>query len=95
MNIIKVTDRRTRKKFLDAARIIYKNDPVWVCPLDNDMEAIFDPAINPYFRHGEVDRWVLEDEAGNLTGRVAAFIDHNLANYSRSANRGNGIFRVY
>ena len=92
MNIIKVTDRRTRKKFLDAARIIYRNDTVWVCPFDNDIEAIFDPAINPYFKHGEVDRWVLEDEDGNLTGRVAAFIDHNLANSHDQPTGGMGFF---
>ena len=92
MNIIKVTDRRTRKKFLDAARTIYQNDPVWVCPFDNDIEAIFDPAINPYFKHGEVDRWVLEDEDGNLTGRVAAFIDHNLANSHDQPTGGMGFF---
>jgi len=92
MNIIKVTDRRTRKKFLDVARTIYRNDPVWVCPFDNDIEAIFDPAINPYFKHGEVDRWILEDEAGNLTGRVAAFIDHNLAKSHDQPTGGMGFF---
>ena len=38
--------------FLDTARVIYKNDPVWVCPLDNDIKAVFDPGINPYYKHG-------------------------------------------
>lgn len=92
MIITRVTDRRSRNKFHDTARIIYKNDPVWVCPLDKDIESIFDPAINPYFKHGEADRWILEDENGNLIGRVAAFIDHNLANSHDQPTGGMGFF---
>jgi hypothetical protein len=67
MKITRVADRRTRKKFHDTARSIYRDDPVWVCPLDKDIESIFDPAINPYFKHGEADRWILEDEKGILS----------------------------
>ena len=92
MNIIRVTDRRSRNKFHDTARIIYKDDAVWVCPLDKDIESIFDPAVNPYFKHGEVDRWILEDDNGRLIGRVAAFIDHNLANTHDQPTGGMGFF---
>lgn len=92
MNITRVTDRKTRKKFHDTARNIYKNDPVWVCPLDTDIESIFDPNINPYFKHGEVDRWILEDEKGDLIGRVAAFIDNNLAHTHDQPTGGMGFF---
>jgi len=92
MKIIKVTDMRTRKKFLDTARIIYKNDPVWVCPLDKENEAIFDPSINPYFTHGEVERWILEDDNNKLTGRIAAFIDKNLAWTYGQPTGGIGFF---
>jgi GNAT superfamily N-acetyltransferase len=92
MNITRVTERRSRNKFHDTARIIYKEDPVWVCPLDKDIESIFDPAVNPYFKHGEVDRWILEDDGGRLIGRVAAFIDHNLANTHDQPTGGVGFF---
>ncbi len=92
MKITRVADRRTRKKFHDTARSIYRDDPVWVCPLDKDIESIFDPAINPYFKHGEADRWILEDEKGNLIGRVAAFIDHNLAHTHDQPTGGMGFF---
>lgn len=92
MKIIQVTDRRTRKKFLDTARVIYKDDKIWVCPLDNEIEAIFDPKKNPYFKHGEVERWVLLDENNNLTGRVAAFIDKNLARSYDQPTGGIGFF---
>lgn len=92
MNIIRITDRKTRKRFHDTARVIYKNDPVWVCPLDKDIEAIFDPDRNPYFQHGEVDRWILEDNNGKLIGRIAAFIDHNLARTYEQPTGGMGFF---
>jgi GNAT superfamily N-acetyltransferase len=92
MNIIRVTDRKTRKKFLDTARIIYKNDPVWVCPLDNDTEAIFDPLKNPYYNHGEAERWILTDDNNNLIGRIAAFIDKNLAYSYEQPTGGMGFF---
>jgi hypothetical protein len=92
MKIIRVTDTKTRKKFLSAAKIIYKNDPVWVCPFDNEIEAIFDPGRNSYFKHGEAERWILEDDKANLTGRVAAFIDRNLAHSYDQPTGGMGFF---
>ena len=66
MNLHRVTDRKTEKMFLDTARIIYRNDKTWVCPLDNDIKGIFDPAKNTYFKHGIVERWVLTDDTGQI-----------------------------
>jgi len=92
MRLHRVTDRKTEKMFLDTARVIYRNDKTWVCPFDNDIKAVFDPAKNTYFRHGVVDRWVLTDDAGRLTGRIAAFIDHALANTYEQPTGGIGYF---
>jgi GNAT superfamily N-acetyltransferase len=92
MKIIRVTNRKTRKQFLDAARAVYKNDPVWVCPFDNEIEAIFEPGKNPFFRHGEVERWILIDDNSNITGRIAAFIDKNLAYTYDQPTGGMGFF---
>src|SRR5512141_2347430 len=77
MKIIEVTDRKTIREFLRVPRIIYKNDPVWVCPLDKETESIFNPEENSFFTHGEAKRWILKDDEGNLMGRVAAFINKN------------------
>jgi hypothetical protein len=92
MKIIRVTDRKTRQKFLDTATVIYKNDKIWVCPFDNEIEAIFDPKKNPYYKHGDLDRWVLEDDENNLIGRIAAFIDKNLAYSYGQPTGGMGFF---
>jgi GNAT superfamily N-acetyltransferase len=92
MKIIKVTDRATRRKFLDTARGIYREDQTWVCPFDNEIEAIFDPRKNPYFKHGEAERWILTDDENNLIGRIAAFIDKNLAFTYDQPTGGMGFF---
>ncbi len=72
--------------------MIYKNDKTWVCPLDNDIKAVFDPAKNTYFKHGKVERWVLTDEKRRLIGRIAAFVDFNLANTYDQPTGGTGFF---
>ena len=92
MNLTKVTDKKTEKLFLDTARFIYRNDSTWVCPLDKDIQGIFDPLVNTYFKHGIVERWVLTDSSNNLTGRIAAFIDYNLANTYDQPTGGIGFF---
>ncbi len=33
MHLVEVTDKTTARQFLDVARVLYKDDPVWVCPL--------------------------------------------------------------
>ncbi|HOP58314.1 MAG TPA: hypothetical protein PLR52_02735 [Bacteroidales bacterium] len=92
MQIHKVSNSETEKMFLDTARIIYKNDNTWVCPLDNDIKAVFDPEKNPYHKHGTVARWVLTDSNNRLSGRIAAFIDYNLANSYDQGTGGIGFF---
>jgi hypothetical protein len=92
MTIIRVTDKKTQKQFLNAARFIYKDDPVWVCPFDNEIKAIFDPEKNPYFKHGELERWVLLDNNNNIAGRIAAFVDRNLASAYEQPTGGIGFF---
>jgi hypothetical protein len=92
MNLIKVSNRKTEEMFLDTARIIYKNDKTWVCPLDNDIKTVFDPGKNPYHKHGVVERWVLTDDNNKLIGRIAAFVDFNLANTYDQPTGGMGFF---
>ena len=92
MQIHKVSDRKTENMFLDTARIIYKDENTWVCPLDNDIKAVFDPEKNPYHKHGTVERWVMTDSNNRLSGRIAAFIDYYLANSYDQATGGIGFF---
>lgn len=92
MQIVKVDSKRTRNAFHDVARIIYRNDPVWVCPLDKEIESIFDPKSNVFFDHGDAERWLLYDNNNQLIGRVAAFIDNNTAFKQDQPTGGMGFF---
>lgn len=92
MTITEVTDKSTQKAFLDVARIIYQNDPVWVCPLDNDIEAVFDPSKNNFHQNGKCTRWVLRNDKGELIGRIAAFINFKKAYHYEQPTGGIGFF---
>lgn len=73
--IVEVNDSKTKKIFLDLPESIYANDPGWVPYVKSEIKNIFDPAVNPYFMHGTVKRWILVNEAGRVSGRIAAFVD--------------------
>jgi hypothetical protein len=92
MQLIEVNDKASQKAFLDVARMLYKNDPVWVCPLDNDIESIFDPARNNFHQFGECTRWILRDDSGALIGRIAAFINRKKAFNFEQPTGGCGFF---
>ena len=84
MKVIEVKTKKDIADFYNVARLIYKNDSTWVCPLEYDIEGIFNPQTNIFFKNGEAIRWVLKDEDGKLMGRVAAFINKNKAyNYTQ------------
>ena len=92
MSLTEVKTKKEEKAFLDVARVLYKNDPVWVCPLDQDIKAIFDPDKNVFHSHGESTRWVLRNEQGQLIGRIAAFINERKANLNDKRLGGLGFF---
>ncbi len=64
-----------RQAFLQVATDIYINDPNWIRPLDKDIEEVFDPEKNKFFKRGECTRWLLMDDDDRPIGRVAAFVN--------------------
>ena len=92
MKVIKVQNKDTAAAFLKVPRKIYANDPHWIPHLDKDIEAVFDPSVNKQFERGEACRWVLMDENGDWVGRVAAFINHDLAWGYDQPTGGMGFF---
>jgi len=92
MTLIEVKDKKTRREFLNIARDIYKNDPVWVCPFDNDIEAVFNPLKNNFHKHGSAIRWVLKGNQGKVIGRIAAFVNYKKAYTYLQPTGGIGFF---
>ena len=92
MQITEVKSKSEKKDFLHVPRELYKDDRNWICHLDNDIEAVFDPAKNKYFDFGIAARWVLYDGEKNLIGRIAAFINRHLAYTYEHPTGGVGFF---
>ena len=80
MTITPVLSAQDKKDFLLVPVSIYRNDANWIRPLNKDIEEVFDPEKNKSFRFGKVERWILKDDDGNLTGRIAAFINKKYKN---------------
>ncbi len=85
MQIIPVDSPQTQNDFLKVPLLLYRNDPNWIQPLDKDVEDVFDPKKNKAFRFGKVQRWLLKNDRGELTGRIAAFVS------SRYKNKGDDV----
>jgi hypothetical protein len=92
MKLTEVLSAKDRKDFLDVARIIYKDDAHWICPLDQDVEAVFDPKRNSFHGHGTCTRWILKNDQGELIGRIAAFVNDKKAYQYEVPTGGMGFF---
>ncbi len=75
MRMQEVITEADKLEFLEVALRIYKDDPNWIRPLDKDIEEVFDPGKNKFFKRGECTRWLLKTETGVTAGRIAAFVN--------------------
>lgn len=80
MIITEVKNREGDKQFVRIHSDINKKFPEWIRPLDQDVQQVFDPAKNKFFRYGEVKRWILQKEDGTPLGRIAAFTNKRYKN---------------
>jgi len=72
MNIIKVRNKFEISEFHRIVHILYKNQKNWIPHIKQDVESIFNPQKNPYHKHGEIERFILQKD--NITiGRIAVF----------------------
>ena len=92
MKIVEVNNKGLIKEFLRLPVKLYKDDPNWIRPLDDDIESVFDPDKNKLFRNGEAIRWILKDDSGETIGRVAAFINNKTARSFDQPTGGMGFF---
>ncbi len=81
-----------KKDFIDFPKRLYKGNRYWVCPLDDDIETVFDPARNELFNGGEAIRWVAKDSSGKIVGRIAAFYNRALAMLNDQPTGSCGFF---
>jgi hypothetical protein len=76
MQLHEVKTEADKQAFLQIAVDLYKSDPNWIRPLDKDIEEVFDPGKNKFYkRGGECARWLLKDDNGKNIGRIAVFVN--------------------
>lgn len=87
-----VSTKALRKEFLDLPKKMYKDNRNWVCPLDNDINGVFDRTKNAKFAGGDAIRWILRDGEGRTAGRIAAFYNLEQAALEQQPTGGCGFF---
>ena len=75
MHMHEVKTEADKQQFLKVAIEIYKNDPNWIRPLDKDIDEVFNPEKNKFFKRGECTRWILKNDKGQAIGRIATFVN--------------------
>jgi hypothetical protein len=70
-----VTDKRSRREFVDLSYRLNGDDPNWVAPLRMEAIELVTPGKNPFFEHATVHQ-VIARENGRAVGRISAHVDH-------------------
>lgn len=71
-----VNCENARKEFLEFPTRLYKDEVNWHRPVDQEVEAVFDPAKNKLLKNGDAIRWILADSSGKTIGRIGAFYEN-------------------
>jgi hypothetical protein len=68
--IRKISTQKQVNEFHDLPLRIYKDHPNWIPPFRFEIENIFNPEKNTFFRHGECERFLIY-EGDSVKGRFA------------------------
>lgn len=91
MEKIEIINKESRELFLNFPRQLYKGDPNFISPLDESIEAVFNPDVNKFYSHGRAIRWIFKKD-GVMFGRAAAFINDKKAYNFQQPTGGMGFF---
>lgn len=92
MHIIRVSDSLTEEEFIRFPSQIYKDNQLWVRPLEREIKKLFNVNKNPFFENGEAERWILTNFRGRMIGRIAAFVYHRQSDIQGGPTGGIGLF---
>ena len=81
MQVVTVNTPQLFRSFLDFNAIANKDNPNYIRPLDNEVEAVFNPSKNKLFKEGGAAKgWIIQNKNGETIGRIAAFYYPNYKN---------------
>lgn len=71
-----VQSKAREKEFLEFPARLYQHDPNYIRPLDKDIEEIFHPGKNKFFKNGECSRFLFKNKNKETVGRIAVFVNN-------------------
>ena len=80
MRVVAINTPGLIREFLHFNATVNASNPNYIRPLDNEVEQVFDPAKNKLFKEGDAKRWIVQNNAGETIGRIAAFYYTNYKN---------------
>ena len=72
---ILVNSPETQKEFLEFLARLFRNEKNYIRPLDKDIEEVFNPNKNKFFRNGTCERFLFKNAENQTVGKVAVFIN--------------------
>ena len=75
MKAVHVVSDDFKKDFLNFPARLFQNDKNYIRPLNNDIEEVFNPKRNKFFRSGECERFLFKNDKDETVGKVAVFIN--------------------
>lgn len=70
-----VQSKDQKKEFLEFPAQLYQHDKNYIRPLDQNIEEIFDPNKNKFFKNGDCKRFLFK-KGHKTIGKVAVFINN-------------------
>jgi len=90
MKAVQVVSDELKKEFLNFPARLFQNDKNYIRPLNNDIEEVFNPKRNKFFRSGECERFLFKNDKDETVGKVAVFINKKYK--QKQATGGIGFF---
>ncbi|KMQ68092.1 hypothetical protein ACM39_09550 [Chryseobacterium sp. FH2] len=70
-----VHNENQKREFLEFPARLYRHDKNYIRPLDKDIEEIFNPEKNKFFKNGECSRFLFKNKQNETIGKVAVFVN--------------------
>lgn len=75
ISVEEVQNNPQKKEFLDFPARLYQHDKNYIRPLDKDIEDIFNPEKNKFYKSGECARFLFKNKSETV-GKVAVFVNN-------------------
>lgn len=91
--IRKITTSSQVNQFHELPQRIYRDSPNWIPPFRFEIEKIFDRRKNPFFTHGECERFLVMKD-GETVGRFALMVNHEKDSLFEPKTGGMGFIEM-